>query len=155
MCLTAKIFVLYCHSHCLVTAAITAELLALPSNGVTWLTPRMRAHQICRYTFAYCGTVSHPFFSSAHRGHRRYHVKNSCTHIRQYIALLFYIILWSEQECVAGNVIKTCSVYCVMSVCSCLVMILKFCIFSAVMLAVSGKLWLWYGGWLLYRCRAT
>jgi hypothetical protein len=25
----------------------TAALLALPSNGVTWLTPRMRAHQIC------------------------------------------------------------------------------------------------------------
>jgi hypothetical protein len=23
----------------------------------------------------YCGTVSHPFFPSAHRGQRRYHVK--------------------------------------------------------------------------------
>jgi hypothetical protein len=29
---------------------------------------------------------------------------NVCTRARQYTALLFYIILWSEQKCVTGNV---------------------------------------------------
>jgi hypothetical protein len=27
------------------------------------------------YAFPFCGTVSHPYFPSAHRGQRRYHVK--------------------------------------------------------------------------------
>jgi hypothetical protein len=27
------------------------------------------------YAFPYCGTVSHPYFPSAHRGQRRYHIK--------------------------------------------------------------------------------
>jgi len=58
--------------------------------------------------------------------------KNICTHIRQYTALLFYIILLSEQQCVAGNIITNCTVYCLMNVCSCFVMVLKFYIFSAV-----------------------
>jgi hypothetical protein len=54
-------------------------------------------------------------------------------HVRQYIALLFYITLWFEQKCVAGNIIKNSStVYCVMSVCSCVVMVLKLYIFSIV-----------------------
>jgi len=30
--------------------------------------------------------------------------KTFCTHVRQNIALLFYILLWSEQKCVAGNI---------------------------------------------------
>ena len=55
--------------------------------------------------------------------------KNVCTHARQYIALLFYIILLSEQKCVAGNVMKNSKVYCLISVCSCFVIILKFYIF--------------------------
>jgi hypothetical protein len=59
--------------------------------------------------------------------------KDSYTYVRQYIALLFYIIIWCDQKCVAGNVIKNCSIYCVMSVCSCVVMVWKVCIFSAVM----------------------
>jgi hypothetical protein len=63
--------------------------------------------------------------------------KNPCTHVRQYIALLFYIILRSEQKCVTGNVNKKCLVYCLMSVCICLVMVWKFCICSAVM--CSGR----------------
>jgi hypothetical protein len=28
------------------------------------------------YAFPYCGTVSHPYFPSTHRGQGRYHVKN-------------------------------------------------------------------------------
>jgi hypothetical protein len=56
---------------------------------------------------------------------------------------------------VAGNAIKNHLVYCVMSVCSCLVMVWKFFIFNAVMLAVGGNVWLWYGEWLLSRCRVT
>jgi hypothetical protein len=68
----------------------------------------------------------------------------------------FYVIFWSEQKCVAGNVMQNrVTVYCVMSVCSCLVIILMFYIFITAMLAVGGKVWLWYGGWLLYRCRDT
>jgi hypothetical protein len=49
------------------------------------------------------------------------------------IALLFYIILWSQQKYVAGNIMKNSTVYCLMCVCSCFVMISKFYIFSAVM----------------------
>jgi len=54
--------------------------------------------------------------------------KNLCTHVRQYIALLFHIILLSEQQCVAGNIITNS----LMTVCSCFVMVLKLHIFSAV-----------------------
>ena len=54
-------------------------------------------------------------------------------HVRQYKVLLFYIILWSEQKCVAGNMITNSTVYCLMSVCSGFVMIVKFYIFSTVM----------------------
>ena len=49
-------------------------------------------------------------------------------HVRQYIALLFCCIILSEQQCVTGN----STVYCLMSVCSCFVMVLKFYIFSTV-----------------------
>jgi hypothetical protein len=52
-----------------------AALLALPSNGVTWLTPVRARTRSYSYVFPYCGTVSHPYFPSAHRGQRRYHVK--------------------------------------------------------------------------------
>ena len=58
--------------------------------------------------------------------------KNSCTHFKQYTALLFYIILLSEQQCVAANIITNRTVYCLMNVCSCFVMVLKSYIFSAV-----------------------
>jgi hypothetical protein len=79
----------------------TAALLALSSNGVTWLTPRIRAH-----AFPYCGTVSHPYFSSAHRGQRRYHVKmflstwnsfrdiHCCVEIREILWLTRNTLLW-------------------------------------------------------------
>jgi len=60
-------------------------------------------------------------------------LQNLCTLVRQYIALLFYIILWSEQKCVAGNIITNSTEYCLMSVCSCFVMVLKFYIFPTVM----------------------
>jgi len=55
-----------------------------------------------------------------------------CTDVRQYIALLFYIILLSEQQWVTGNVNKKSTVYCLMNVCSCFVMVLKLYIFSVV-----------------------
>ena len=32
--------------------------------------------------------------------------KRLCPHVRQHIALLFYIMLWSGQKCVAGNIMK-------------------------------------------------
>jgi len=57
--------------------------------------------------------------------------KNLCTHGKQNTAELFYIILLSEQQCVRGNIITNISVYCLMNVCSCFVMVLKICIFSA------------------------
>ena len=56
--------------------------------------------------------------------------KKTCPNVRWYIALLFYIILWSQQKCVAGNLMRNCKVYCLKSVCSCFVIILKFYIFS-------------------------
>ena len=49
-------------------------------------------------------------------------------HVRQYTALLFYIILWSKQKCVTGNIIKSLT-----SVCSCFVKILMFNIFSTIL----------------------
>ena len=58
--------------------------------------------------------------------------KHLCTHVRQYTALLFYIILLSEQQCVSGNIITNSTVYCLMNVCSCFVMVLKLYIFNAV-----------------------
>jgi len=58
--------------------------------------------------------------------------KTLCTHVRQYTALLFYIMLLSEQQCVAGNIITNSKVYCLMNVCSCFVIILKLYIFSGV-----------------------
>jgi hypothetical protein len=59
-------------------------------------------------------------------------VTKTFIHVRQYIALLFYVILWSEQKCVAGNIMKNSKVYCLVSVCSCFVIILMFYIFSTV-----------------------
>jgi len=50
-------------------------------------------------------------------------VTNTYVHIRQHIALLFYIILWSKQKCVTGNIIKNSKVYWLISVSSCFVMI--------------------------------
>ena len=58
--------------------------------------------------------------------------KNLCTDVSQYIALLFYIILLSEQQCVTGNVIRNGTVYCLMNICSCFVMVLKLNILSVV-----------------------
>jgi hypothetical protein len=74
-------------------------------------------------------------------------LQNLCTHVRQYIALLFYSILWSEQKCVAGNtrIITNSSIQfilrssdprgvcCLMNVRSCFVKVLMFFfIFSTV-----------------------
>jgi len=67
----------------------------------------------------------------------RFH-KNLCTHVRQYTALLFYIILLSDQQCVAGNIITNSTVYCLMNLCSCFVMVLKLYIFSAV---THSRMW--------------
>jgi hypothetical protein len=53
----------------------TAALLALPSNGTRDSLPVCARTRSYRYAFPYCGTVSHPYFPSAHRGQRRYHVK--------------------------------------------------------------------------------
>jgi hypothetical protein len=37
--------------------------------------------------FPYCGTVSHPYFPSAHRGQRRYHVKSASSWLLSRIIL--------------------------------------------------------------------
>ena len=58
--------------------------------------------------------------------------KRLCPHVRQHIALLFFIILWPEQKRVAGNIKKNSTVYCLIIVGSCFVLILKFYIFSMV-----------------------
>jgi len=81
--------------------------------------------------------------------------KNICSPVRQYTALLFYIILLSEQQCVAANIITNSTVYCLMNVCSCFVMVLKL-YFFLVPLRIAGEVevWFWHGGWLLYRCHA-
>jgi hypothetical protein len=55
--------------------------------------------------------------------------KNLCMHVRRYKALLFYIILWSEQKCVAGNIMKNSKVCCLIRVCSYFVIIMKVYIF--------------------------
>jgi len=71
--------------------------------------------------------------------------KNLHTHIRQYTALLFYIILLSDHQCVAGNIITNSTVYCVMNVWSCFVMVLKLHIFSAV--TQSRRRWVVVMAW--------
>jgi len=79
--------------------------------------------------------------------------KNLCTDVSQYIALLFYIILLSEQQCVAGNIFKNGTVYCLMNICSCFVLVLK--LIFLVTLLIASEVLLWYGGWLPYRCHTT
>jgi len=69
--------------------------------------------------------------------------KNLCTNVSQYIALLFYIILLSKQQCVAGNIIRNGTVYCLMNICSCFVMVLKLYIFSAVTQCWRGVVMVW------------
>jgi hypothetical protein len=81
--------------------------------------------------------------------------KNLHTHVRQYTALLFYIILLSEQQCVAGNIITNSTVYCVMNVWSCFVMVWNYIFLVPLRKAGGGEVWLWHGGWLPYRCCAT
>ena len=46
---------------------------------------------------------------------------------------LFYIILWFEQKCVTGTIIKNSKVYCRISVCMCFVILLKVYIFCTFM----------------------
>jgi hypothetical protein len=98
---------------------------------------RFRPHRLC-WPFRLHGTItektaiSNPniihFSCIESLCHKKLH-----PHVRQYIALLFHIMLWSEQKCVAGNIMTNSStVYCVMSVCSCVVMVWKLCIFSIV-----------------------
>jgi len=57
---------------------------------------------------------------------------------QQHMALLFYIMLWSEQKCVAENIMQNSMVYCVINVGSCFVTILKFCIFSII---IHSRIW--------------
>jgi len=72
--------------------------------------------------------------------------KNLCACVRQYIGLLFYIILWSEQKCVARNMVKNSKVFCIISLCS------RFeGLYFLVPLQI-GRGRVWYGKRLLYRC---
>ena len=63
-------------------------------------------------------------FGSVYTGHE---MMEGPGFIQQYIALLFYIILWYEQKCVAGSIMKNNNVYCLIGVCSCFV-ILWWCV---------------------------
>jgi len=65
--------------------------------------------------------------------------QNLCTHVRQYTALLFYIILLSEQQCVAGNIITNSTVYCLVNVSVCFVLVLKLYIFRGVTYTMRGR----------------
>jgi len=56
-------------------------------------------------------------------------LQKTFVHVRQNIALLFYIILWSKQICVAANIMKNSKVCCLIRVGSCFVIILKVYIF--------------------------
>jgi hypothetical protein len=67
--------------------------------------------------------------------------------------VLFYIILWFEQ--VAGNIRVNSKVYCKINVRSCFVMVLNFIFLVPLRKAKRVEVWLMYGDWLLYRCRAT
>jgi len=79
-------------------------------------------------------------------------LQNLCTLVRQHIALLFYIILWSEQKCVAGKIITNSTVYCLMSVCRCFVMVLKFYIFRTLMHSRRGVVMVWQVATLPMSC---
>jgi len=56
-------------------------------------------------------------------------LQKTYVHVRHNVALLLCFILWSEQKCVAGYVMKNSNVYCLISVCSSFVIISKFYIF--------------------------
>ena len=81
--------------------------------------------------------------------------KNLCTHVREYIAQLFYIMLWYEQKCVIGNMLKNNMVYCQISECTYFVLILRGYIFFNTTLNLGRGRWLWYGRRLLYRYHAA
>ena len=51
--------------------------------------------------------------------------KKLCTNVRQYKSLLIYITLWSEQKCVTENITRNNKLYCLISLCSCFVILLK------------------------------
>jgi hypothetical protein len=72
--------------------------------------------------------------------------KNLRTTLRQYVAVLLYIMLWSEQICVRGIVMKSNKVCCLISLCSCFVIKLKFVFPSTFTNGGCGKgEVLWYG----------
>jgi hypothetical protein len=52
-----------------------------------------------------------------------------CTCVRQHVAMPLYVMFRPEQKCVRGNIIKNNKLYCLISVCSCFIIILKFYIF--------------------------
>ena len=61
--------------------------------------------------------------------HCHFVTKNLCTLIRQYTAVLLYVILLYVQKCVTGNIMKNSKAYCLISACSCYVIISKAYIF--------------------------
>jgi hypothetical protein len=53
------------------------------------------------------------------------------------LAILHYTLV--EQKCLAGDIIKISTVYCLINICSYFVIISKFCIFIAVIRSSSWK----------------
>jgi hypothetical protein len=66
-------------------------------------------------------------------------LQKTYVYVRQYQAVLLYIILWSEQKCVIGNIMKNNKVYCLINSCSCFVIIQKFHIFLYGMYRGDGE----------------
>ena len=65
-------------------------------------------------------------------------------HIRQYIALLFYIILWYKQKCVTGSIMKNIKVYCLINIRSYFVIIFKtYIYFNTSMNKEGGGIMVW------------
>jgi hypothetical protein len=48
------------------------------------------------YAFPYCGMVSHPYFPSAHRGQRRYHVKKDIYLMGQHFLFVCQNLITSQ-----------------------------------------------------------
>jgi len=130
------------------------SILGLSTHAIRCCSSSSRPHCLC-WPFRLHGPITQkPTISNLNSIHFACIVSlcyiKLCTHVRQYIALLFYITLWSEQKCIAGNIMKNRTVYLLVCVLNWIVMILKFYICKSHYEFVGGG-----GRRLLYRCRAT
>jgi len=100
------------------------SILGLSTHAITCRSSRSRPHCLC-WPYTLHGPITQkPTISNLNNIIQFACIVSLCyiklcPHVRQYIALLFYIILRSEQKCIAGNIMKNSKICCLISVYSC------------------------------------